>query len=61
MICPNCKYEHENWDKGKQGEEGEFYEIEKEFTMIRENQYHREEQRSIKGCPKCHILFMPEW
>jgi hypothetical protein len=49
------------WNKDKQGEEGEFYEIEKEFTMIRENQYHREEQRSIKGCPKCHILFMPEW
>jgi len=64
MKCPYCNYKS-GWDgdasKNIEGEEGDFFQISNEITMIRKSLefYHREyDTKYLYGCPKCKKIFM---
>jgi Zn finger protein HypA/HybF involved in hydrogenase expression len=61
MICPNCKYEHEQRisDDGYRipGSEGAFYELPVMMSRPETNRYYKQEI-TLVGCPKCHSVFL---
>lgn len=58
MECPHCGYAHRWSNKSEcdvKGDCGDFYTL--PIKMERES-FYSDEKNSVKGCPKCGVVFM---